>query len=89
MGLHPCWCKEYLEADVLESLKPEQVREGDTKGIENVQRARGFSFMLLVLLWLGVVVKERSEKSPNVEWTKEEIITGASGGHCREDTEAG
>lgn len=45
--------------------------------------------ILLVLLWVGVVVKERSEKSQNVERTKKEMITGASRGHCKGETEAG
>lgn len=28
-------------------------------------------------------MKERSEMSQNVEWTKEDIITGVSRGYCR------
>ena len=44
-----------------------------------MQREHGFSFIVLVLLWLGVVVKERSEKSQNVEGTKEETIRGQVG----------
>ena len=44
-----------------------------------MQREHGFSFIVLVLLWLGVVVKERSEKSQNVEGTKEETIRGQAG----------
>lgn len=44
-----------------------------------MQRECGFSFALLVLLWLGVVLKERGEKSQNVEQTKEEIVMGQKG----------
>lgn len=33
-------------------------------------------------------MRERSEKSQNVEQTKEEIVTGAKSGHCRGETEA-
>lgn len=41
-GLLCGWGKEHPEADVLESWKPEQVREGDTKGQKMCKESVGF-----------------------------------------------